>query len=325
MHCELGDALLKSGDIMKVIVVQAPDAEFKEAVMHFLKHKSGIWQWHMISAFEGKTGSLDSRFYIGSLNKRIISNISIWKHKGAGIVSHVFTSEDHRRKGACKGIFKLLMDNFISQGGKFLTLGTGYDTPVYRIYSSFGFRMAKSSNRDGEVVMQCNLDPDFERDFFSNRPVRCRDLEWKDWPALNVLFAFEEGEYIRSIHHSAFGSANYEPYFLHDLKARSEGHQAKVLESDEESVVGYVTLKPDRRWAGNVWLLDFYVHPDFSSKARLLLESLEWPKEKVSCYVEEASEKIDLLQSFGFSKEAVLTKQIRKGTKDMNVVLMSMF
>jgi len=251
---------------------------------------------------------------------RIISNVSTWEHDSTGILAHVFTVEDQRRKGACKAIMAALMEDFLHRGGKILTLGTGYDSPPYHIYKSFGFR----SMTEGSGSMRYDADPAFEGEFFSWGNVRLRGLEWQDWSTLNVLFAVQDGSYLRSLSHGVFGPTNYEGYFLQDLKGKLEGSwQASLLESERGAIVGYATLIPDGRWRNQVWLLDLFLHPRFESHAISLLKTMDWPEKKVQCYVEtDSSWKIGALSRLGFRKEATFSKQIRKEGEDMGVLVM---
>jgi len=320
MHRKLGETRLKTGERMEIYVVCAPDEEYGSGVLALLGHKGGIWQWHMEAAFRGETGLLQCRFYLGIVNGRIISNVSTWEHGSTGILAHVFTVEDQRRKGACRALMAALMEDFLRRSGKILTLGTGYDSPPYHIYKGFGFR----SMTEGSGFMRYDADPAFEEEFFSWRSVRLRGLEWQDWPTLNVLFAVQDGSYLRSLSHGVFGPTNYEGCFLQDQKGRLEGSlQANLLESERGAIVGYATLIPDGRWRNQVWLLDLFLHPRFESHATSLLEAMNWPKEKVQGYVEaDLSWKIDALSRLGFHQEATFSKQIRRGDKEMDVLVM---
>ena len=320
MHRKLGETRLKTGEKMEIYVVSAPDEEYESGVLSLLRHKGEIWQWHMKAAFRGETGRLESRFYLGIVDGRIISNVSTWEHGPTGILAHVFTVEDQRRKGACKALMAALMEDFLHRGGKILTLGIGYDSPPYHIYKSFGFR----SMTEGSGSMRYDADSTFEEELFSGGNVRPRRLEWQDWSTLNVLFAVQDGNYLRSLSHSIFGPTSYEGHFLQDLKGRLDGSwQANLLESEKGCIVGYSTLIPDSRWRNQVWLLDLFLHPRFESHAISLLEAMDWPKEKVQCYVEaNLSWKIYALTKLGFHKEATFLKQIRKGDEDVDVLVM---
>ena len=320
MNRKLCEAKLKTGEKMEIYVVSAPDGEYENGILSLLRHKGGIWQWHMEAAFRGETGRLQSRFYLGIVDGRIIANVSTWENGPTGILAHVFTVEDQRRKGACKAIMAVLMEDFLRRGGKVLTLGTGYGSPSYHIYKGFGFR----SMTEGSGSMRYDADPAFEEGFFSWGNVRSRGLEWQDWSTLSVLFAVQDGSYLRSLSHGVFGPTNYEGYFLQDLKGRLEGSwQANLLESEGGAIMGYATLIPDGRWRNQVWLLDLFLHPRFESRAILLLEAMDWPKEKVQCYVEtDLSWKIDALSKLGFHKEAIFLKQIRKEDEAMDVLVM---
>ncbi len=139
-----------------------------------------------------------------------------------------------------------------------------------------------------------------------------------------MLFAVQDGSYLRNLSHGIFGPTNYEGSFLQDLKGRlKETWQANLLESEGGAIVGYATLIPDSRWRNQVWLLNLFLHPHFEFHVTSLLEAMDWPKEKVQCYVEaDLAWKIDALSRLGFHKEATFSRQIRKEAEDMDVVVM---
>ena len=108
MNRKLCETMLKTGEKMEIYVVIAPDEEYGSDIISLLRHKGEIWQWHMKAAFRGETGRLQSRFYIGIVDGKIVGNVSTWEHGPTGILAHVFTVEDQRRKGACKAVMAAL-------------------------------------------------------------------------------------------------------------------------------------------------------------------------------------------------------------------------
>src|SRR5207249_1997860 len=121
-----------------------------------LGHKGQPWQHHIQAALQEPLDDLETRFYVGLLDGRAITNVMIVGtrlrvvSRGAGrpedaveavgILGHVYTVPEHRRKGAYAQLMAAQMEHTRSLGYRLLTLGTGFETPPYWIYHRFGFR-----------------------------------------------------------------------------------------------------------------------------------------------------------------------------------------
>jgi len=308
MYKKLASEVLRTGEEMEVGVVEAPDEEFREPLVSFLSHKSREFRWHIERSLEGPLDELETRFYIGRVEGEIVTNVMTVEYNRTGILGHVYTKPEHRRKGACTGVLRTLIDDFRGRGGGVLLLGTGYGSPAYWIYHRFGFR----SLEEGSGFMRYTTEEDFEGRFFSPVPVRVVDVAWHDWPRLNLLASVPGREFVRSIYFGLFGIKNLEGVFLQVKRDVEEGRcRAKLLESESGAVVGCATVVPDPRWEGSVYLLDFFTHPEFLCELEGLLDSLELPDGKLQSYVEVGAEvKAELLFRRGFREEAVLRSQV---------------
>lgn len=313
---------LKTGEEMEIGVVKAPDKEHADEITAFLGHKPGVFKWHIERSLSEPLDELETRFYVGKVEGKIITNVMIVEYHRTGILGHVFTAPDHRRKGAYSRLMGAQIEDFRRRGGGLLLLGTGYDSPPYWIYHSYGFR----SVIEGSGFMRYASEENFEVEYFAPGGVKTVDVQWKDWPRLNVLSSVREGAFLRNVGLRLYGVQNFEGGFL-DFKQSLEhdtGVQAKLLESDRGAIVGYATLMPDRRWNGAVALLDLFVHPNFYSAIGLLLEAMEFPSKKVQCHADEHSvEKRAALEAAGFEQEAVLRDQIQTTNGHLDVVVYS--
>ena len=81
MYTKLTEVRLKTGEIMEVGSVLAPDEEFADRVKPFLAHKGGIWNWHIERSLGEQLDELETQYYIGLLGDNIISNIMIVEHR----------------------------------------------------------------------------------------------------------------------------------------------------------------------------------------------------------------------------------------------------
>lgn len=278
MYTKLSIETLKSGERMEVGLVTPPDDRFRDKIIPFLAHKGQPWEDHIREAFAGRIADLKTRFYIGHIHDTLVANIMTVEYNRTGILGHVFTNPEHRRKGACKLVMAQQMEDFRSRGGGQLLLGTGFDSPAYWIYHGFGFR----SVAEGSGFIRYATQDDFEAAYFEAAPTKAVDVQWKDWPRWNVLGAYAGGDYLRSIALNWWGMRDFEGGFLDTRLRINEGKlQVKLLESDRGSIVGFASLEGDPRWKQATALLDFFVHPHFEDRAPQLLDALPLPPCKV--------------------------------------------
>lgn len=301
---------LKTGEEMEIGVVEAPDQEHADEITSFLGHKPGEFKWHIERSLRESLDELETRFYVGKVGGKVITNVMTVECHRTGILGHVFTVPEHRRKGAYSRLMGEQMEDFRRRGGGLLLLGTGYQSPPYWIYHRYGFR----SVTEGSGFMRYASEEDFEAKYFAPGRAKTVEVQWKDWPRMNVLGVLQKGMFLRNVGLGLYGVQNFEGGFLHFKRSleHDPGVQAKLLESDRGAIVGYATLMPDRRWNGAVALLDLYGHPSFYSDMDLLLEAMEIPPGKIQCHADERSaEKRAALEAAGFEQEAVLKHQVQ--------------
>jgi hypothetical protein len=319
MYQNLATVSLKSGESMEVGIIQAPDEQYTGKIESFLEHKGGLWNWHIEECMQKPLDDLETRFYIGQLEGNIVSNIMTVEYQGVGILGHVFTSPEHRRKGACKGVMQHQMEDFRRRGGRALYLSTGYDGHAYYIYASFGFQSVIPHSG----FMRYWSEPDFEGNYFRKSEVHVKPAEWHDWGRLTALTGIVGYDFLRSMDFGIYGESSFEGGFLgfkHRLENSDHYLAAHLLETDMEAIVGFLTLVRDRRWRPESYLLDIFVHPDYWGEAKLLLDAVDWQSGKIQCYADAISlAKIECLLQYGFEREAILQRQISQGTTSMDV------
>src|SRR5689334_12172317 len=137
MYEKLGEQTLKTGETLEIGLVTAPDDAHMAGVQDLLGHKGGEWNEHIHAALAGDTDALETRFYLGLLEGRPAANIMTVERHGVGILGHVFTRPEERRKGICQAVMARQMDHFRARDGHVLLLGTGFESPPYWIYHSF--------------------------------------------------------------------------------------------------------------------------------------------------------------------------------------------
>lgn len=308
---------------MSIVCVNGQEDAYAWRILPFLGHKGQPWQYQMEEYFAGRADALKSYFYLGEVGDEIICNIMTVEHEGYGILGHVFTTPEHRRKGAASLIMAEQMADFRQRGGRALYLGTGYDTPPYHIYEGFGFR----SVTPGSGTMEYFAGDAVLDQYFAPAATHVEDAAWRHWPLLNVLMLHPAGEAIRNVALGWYGSQSVEGPYCGLRMRQDEKHetiQTKVLVTEQNSVVGFATLIPDGRWKDSVALLDIHVHQNFHDCIAKLVESIVFPEKKVQAFIEKgAQHKRAALQSVGFTEEACLKKQIKIDGMWHDVVLIS--
>ena len=321
MYSKLAETTLKTGEMMEVGVITAPDEAHAEEVKGFLGHKGGGFKWHIERCVIESLDALETYFYVGKLDGTVITNIMTVEHRHVGILGHVFTTPEQRRKGACKGVMAHQMADFRRRGGEALYLGTGYNGHPYHIYKSFGFESVYP--RSG--FMGYYAINDFDSRYFASGNVRAKAVEWHDWSKTTALTGIVGGDSLRSLAWSLYGPANFEGGFLtfkHELEEGETYHDAKLLESDTGAIVGIATVTWDGRWQPHTAVLDLFAHPKFWDSASVLLSAINLPDAKTQCYVEATSAgKAQALENAGFHCEATLKNQIQQDGQGVDILV----
>lgn len=303
MYVKLDEIKLKTGESMEVGMLSVPDESYAEEIKKFLGHKPGNFKWHIERCVTEALDELETRFYVGKIEGQIITNIMTVEHEGIGILGHVFTLPDQRRKGACKGTMEYQMDDFRQRNGRALYLGTGYDGHPYHIYHNFGFESVIPESG----FMKYHENNDFEETYFAPTTAYTKPVEWHDWPKLTALSGIVGSDTLRSLIWNVYGPTNFEGGFLtfkHSLETDNVFDDAKLLVTENGAIVGWTTVCRDSRWRDNIAILDLFFHPNFIDSVPELLESLKFPELKVQCYVDSSAEqKGQVLETAGFACE----------------------
>jgi hypothetical protein len=240
--------------------------------------------------------------------------------RGVGILGHVYTRPEHRRQGIATQLMAAQMEDFLRRGGRILTLGTGYDTPPYWIYHSFGFR----SVAEGSGLMWYFAEGSDLAALWRTPRLGVEAVRWEHWPLLNLLCVQPEGDYLRHLARHLWGQCSFEGGFLaykRRLEAEDSPIQARVLENEAGLVVGWASVEEDALWRGEVALLDLFVHPAAWEGADALLAALPLPAKPVLAYAEVGSPKEEALAGRGFQREAVWPRWIRSPQGPVDVSL----
>ncbi|MXY50760.1 MAG: GNAT family N-acetyltransferase [Gemmatimonadetes bacterium] len=332
MYTPIADKTLRTGETLEIGVVlasgdHAPDDDeapdnHAPLVRPILAHKSSNEQWHLDEVFAGRVGPLETRFYLGRLNNRSVCNIMVSEHDGIGILSHVYTAPEHRRKGIARLVMTEQMADFKDRCDRYLTLSTGYGTHPYYLYHGFGFRSVVPESGHMKYMGNAAFEVEHLRVDGTGK-ARVIPGDWKHWPSLNVLCAQDGPPHLRNVGLGHMGPRMFEGAYLGLMKQTREEEdvQVRLVVTEHGAVAGYATLVPDTRWRGETLLLDLTVHSAFKAQLKPLLESFLLPAgRKALCHVEPGDgTKTAALEDAGFVREATLRQQFKAAGNVLDV------
>ncbi|MCY4436698.1 MAG: GNAT family N-acetyltransferase [Chloroflexi bacterium] len=300
---QLARVSLKSGERMHCLLIEEPEASWAEDVQRLLVHKRDHVHWHIARAIEGPLDELETRFYLGVVNGQAVGNIMTVEHDGIGILGHVFTSPEQRRKGIASHIMAAQMRDFQERGGRVLTLGTGFDSPPYWIYHGYGFR----SIVEGSGAMWYWRQPEQAAELWRAPITGVASPLWQHWPLVNLLCIQPGGDRLRLAARRLWGPRNFEGDFTQykrDLESEDSTIVSRVLENEAGLVVGFASLEDDPLWGGTAALLDLVMHPTAWHAAGDLLDALPLASRPIFAYADHDSSKNDVLRAHGFTQVA---------------------
>jgi len=315
-------ARLRTGERLRVAALEAPAGRYAGAIREFLGHKGQPWLTHVERANRDEADALRTTYYIGLLGRRIVGNVMVVGDGRAGILGHVFTRPDQRRKGICTHLMAAATEDFRASGGLVMTLGTGYDSPPYHIYASFGFRGIEPGN--GHMVFESQ--PGALGRYFAPARTRVAEVRWEHWAGISLLYMLPGGDEVRSFAYGVYGPVGFEGGFLHFQTQREQlDARARVLVTRAGSVCGVVLCQRDRRWPSGVYTLDLCVHPAFAADSPRLLRAVPLPRRvKVQAYLDRPSaSRVAALEAVGFRREAVLKAQLLRVGAPRDVLVLS--
>ncbi len=316
MYRPLGEARLTTGERLDLGVVEAPDPEWADRIATFLFHKPPDFDYHIRASLAGPLDGLATRYYLGTFEGQIVTNVMIVGARGFGILGHVFTAPAWRRKGAYRQLMAAQMEDSRRLGYRALTLGTGYDSHAYWIYHSFGFR----SVAEGSGPMRWLADPTARP--IGPGPTEVRPTRWDDWAAYSYTTLEPVGAdeaLPRSPLLNVRAQGHVEGAFLafqHLLRRRPDAESRMLVLSDGEAdgaVVGWCHVAPAPAVFADGWLLDLHVLPGFESDLERLIAGVSWPDAPVAFASDTRKEEyLAALRSAGFAEVATLPRFVAR-------------
>ena len=315
MYDGLGHVTLATGEQVEVGVITGPDAEWAERVEKLLGHKRDPWNWQNRQLLRTNVG-IGARFYILHRGGMPFANIFIAELSGVGILGHVWTDPEDRKKGACSKLMRVQMKDFTSRQGKALFLDTGFESVAYHIYERFGFTSVESGS--GFMDWTATSKDEFEATYFQKGKTEIQPLGWTHWPSSPALFLGDSPCVVRCAPLKLIGRRSTEGAFLPILRdeigrqaAGKEPHALVLRNEATTAVVGFAAWDWHPLWE-DTCLIDVYCHPNYWDKAGNLLTSLSLPEtDRYVAYGEvDCIHKTRVLLEQGFRQAAIFKRRV---------------
>jgi GNAT superfamily N-acetyltransferase len=163
--------MLMGGYEFRLLKTPLP-ADGRLGLEDLLGHKGDPWmediRWRM-----GHAGG--DLFAVACADGRAVANCWLGRSArcpGVAVLGHVFTAQEHRRRGLAGRLLKMVLDEFSRAEGRWVLLGAGDPTAI-RLYERAGFGPLMAGPNEGDLTMLRPADPAALRAEYAGRP--------KDW------------------------------------------------------------------------------------------------------------------------------------------------
>ena len=135
------------------IVYQAPlPDDLPPRLIHLLGHKGEPWLADIEARAYGDGLDLAAVAFCEGEPVAHCALLSSIRCACIGLIGHVYTMEEHRRRGLAASLMAAVLERFDEWGGRWLTLGTGSDVAAH-LYEKLGFRTVNAAEEGGGRIM----------------------------------------------------------------------------------------------------------------------------------------------------------------------------
>lgn len=314
--------------IIKEIV--SPSPRYAKIIPKLLAHFGHPWVENIERRVRGDFVEWSrDYFFLGEINNELIANV--WytvpqDARGIGLLGHVFTKPEHRKKGIATHLTEIALERFSQEKGKVMYLFFE-NTAAHKIYKKLGFR-----EYNGKIMryLSANIFPsNFDESyFFHEGETVANETNWGDLPRFQALYAFPHLITVKDYNYRIFTGEELEGKFIEMMNDQEEGKSSLgALRNSRGVVVGAVSLVKLSGCEERIGNLDFFIHPHYLSQAdKLLCFSLKKAKEKslqlIRVYLSSLDvEKIDIVRNLGFLREATLRDQFQYQGEKYNLLI----
>jgi len=142
---------------LRLLATPLPEGE-RLALHALLGHKGEPWLTDILWRMENADG--DS-FAVAFRGEEAVASVWLGRSLGCpevGLLGHVFTAPEHRRRGLAGRLLELVLEGFDRSGGRWVRLTTG-NAAAARLYERTGFGMVLGGAKEEHLTMLRPADP----------------------------------------------------------------------------------------------------------------------------------------------------------------------
>jgi len=246
-----------------IILRVAPACD--ERLLTLLRHKGSPWVEDIQRRLAGEMPGSRDYFFMACRG----DDAHDWYTVAAtdprlGLVGHVYTRSEHRRRGLAARLMQSVMDQFRAAGGQVTQLFTDRPEAV-ALYERFGFRQVFQTqvlhNRDWSVRYGIDGDAPLEA-WLGSAACTLRDLTAAVLPRYCLLFNLEYETLLKDRAQGMGLGVEAEWVVLHALGRLARGQAICSVLDNGPMMVGMASMVACRfAHQSHVAMIDYYVHP----------------------------------------------------------------
>jgi GNAT superfamily N-acetyltransferase len=286
-------------------------------------HKGSPWVEDIHRRLQGQCAGSRDRFFVGYDGPRPVA--LVWytvaeTEPRLGLLGHVYTRPEHRRRGLATRLMETAMADFARQGGVAMQLFT-YNPETLPFYERLGFETLYASRvmHAADWYLRSPAGSKALIDgWFAPRACRVRPLAAGDLPQYCLLYNLEHRTRLKDRAQEIGLGLEAELAFIHSLEKGRQGKAACLALDNGRTIVGSGGLAacgfPHQSHVG---LFDYYTHPGFSGSAGQLAEAALAERQRLGLEIVYAlcvdEEKGRTFAALGFEHLARLPGHYRVG------------
>lgn len=300
-------------------------------LLTLLRHKGSPWIEEIRNRIEGKYAESVDRFLVALAGDRLVAHV--WYTVSAadarlGLLGHVFTRPDYRRRGISTRLMQAAMADFLDRGGVMMQLFTSTPHTV-PFYEKLGYENLCGSQVLHETDWSMRYPVDSQavlKQWFAPSRCRLRRITSGDLPPYCLLYNLEFRSRLKDWAQGVGSGLEAEFTFLRSWGKISRGEGVCCVLENGETIVGIGSLiRNDFAHQSHLAAIDCYVHPAFASKTRELIDACLGCREELGVEIVYAmgvdEGKRRTFHGLGFQPLAVLPGHYRIEDQDFDCEL----
>lgn len=263
-------------------------------VRELLGHKGQPWMAHVddfvARGRDGVVDGLEWRIHLAESKGRPVSSVCTWENRGVGILGHVYTRPEARRKGIARALMSWMLEGMRARGVRAMALNCEPDSHQAELYRALGFEPVPGA--PGSMVQRFPAPPSDGTESLVVAP-----FAWGDWPHLNLFMLRGDLPRVRWAAMDLAGPCSVEHAAL-AMRFADRPARVAVLKCRASGIVRGVASVARR---GDEAVVDFVCDVDVMPFRRVLLDAVQPELEaELAWFVDPADEAAVRPAAFGF-------------------------